>query len=413
MIFQCLPDFLLSALERVSPFCRVALVGGLVRDHLLIRQGSLCVRPSSDIDLVVEGSVEEAVERLLGAIVEQLGESVYIVETNYPAYGSCSLKLSLTNAEARTYSVDISTARIESYPELALNPSVSPGALEDDLRRRDFTVNAIAFDLSKCSFIDPFNGRADIKAMRLSLLHMNSIAEDPTRVVRGCRYAARLGLQFSQEAKDQIQSTLQKWPWKWKLADNPDQVPEALGIRLRMELDLLFQREPWQEAIQILHQVGGLALLDRQLQQTNSWVRRLHWAKRLDVPLLLALVAGASDPLSLASRLKLPHRHCKLLLQLAELQFQLNQISSDSRSSPSWWTRFLEASGFSPEVVSLSITLGGPHWHEQLRWLCSWRHVRSPILARDLMQVEDLRPGPELGARLEALRFAALDQLPR
>ena len=162
----------------------------------------------------------------------------------------------------------------------------------------------------------------------------------------------------------------------------------------------------------MLQQTGGLALLDTQLQQDASWGRRLHWAQRLAVPLLPALVAGAADPLGLAERLQLPHRQHKLLVQLLELQARLGEVPIN-KQLPSWWTELLEAPGLSPEAVALAISLGGPHWHSMLRWWGRWQHVRSPISVAVLMQEEGLRPGPELGARLKALRLAALDQLPR
>ena len=164
--------------------------------------------------------------------------------------------------------------------------------------------------------------------------------------------------------------------------------------------------------MQALQQTGGLALLDTQLQQDPSWARRLHWAQRLAVPLLPALIAGAADPLGLAERLQLPHRQHKLLVQLQDLKNRLNAVPTDALL-PSWWAEFLEAPGLGPEAVALAISLGGPHWSSLLRWWGRWRHVRSPISAAALMQEEGLRPGPEVGSRLKALRFAALDQLPR
>jgi poly(A) polymerase len=178
-----------------------------------------------------------------------------------------------------------------------------------------------------------------------------------------------------------------------------------------MELELLFKREPWREALQVLQQSGGLALFDRQVQQDSSWRRRLHWAQRLGVPLLPALVAAAGDPLGVAERLQLPHRQHKLLVQLLALQSRLNAVL-DQPQSPSWWAEFLEFPGISPEAVALQITLAEPHWRPMLRWWRCWRHVRSPIPAQALIQEEGLRPGPALGQRLKALRFEALDQLP-
>ena len=160
----------------------------------------------------------------------------------------------------------------------------------------------------------------------------------------------------------------------------------------------------------MLQQTGGLALLDTQLQQDASWSRRLHWAQRLAVPLLPALVAGAADPLDLAERLQLPHRQHKLLVQLQELKNRLNAVPTDTLL-PSWWAEFLEAPGLSPEGVALHITLGGPYWHSLLRWWGRWRHVRSPISANDLIEKEGLKPGPELGFRIRMLRNQAMDEL--
>ena len=177
-----------------------------------------------------------------------------------------------------------------------------------------------------------------------------------------------------------------------------------------MELELLFQREPWPQALQVLQQTGGLTLLDTQLQQDASWARRLHWAQRLAVPLLPALVAGAADPLGLAERLQLPHRQHKLIAQHLELQARFDAAPGDQKP-PSWWADFLEAPGVSPEAVGLAITLGGPQWHSMLRWFCRWRHVRSPISAQVLMESEGLRPGPALGSRLRDLRLRTLNQL--
>ena len=406
------PAAFLDALRSAAGGLGLYLVGGAVRDLLLHRHHEDPWRGLPDLDIVVEGRAADLVQRLPEAMERRFGCSIPLSLQEHGAFGTFELELELPAEFGGTWLLDVASARKETYPEAGENPSVRLGSLRDDLARRDFTVNAMALELATGELLDVHHGQADLSARQLNLLHSSSLSDDPTRWVRGARYAARLGFQFSTSALRQALSTMDQWPWGWRPGDDPGKAPPALGTRLRMELELLFRREPWREALQVLQQTGGLALLDTQLQQDASWARRLHWAQRLAVPLLPALVAGAADPLGLAERLQLPHRQHKLLVQLQELKNRLNAVPTDALL-PSWWSEFLEAPGLSPEAVALAISFGGRHWQPLLRWWGRWRHVRSPIPAQALMDVEGLRPGPALGQRLKALRFAALDQLPR
>lgn len=405
------PAAFLDALRSAADGRGLYLVGGAVRDLLLHRHHEDPWRGLPDLDIVVEGRAADLVQRLPHALECRFGFSIPLSFQEHGAFGTFEVELELPAEFGGTWLLDVASARQETYPEPGENPTVRLGCLKDDLTRRDFTVNAMALELARGELLDAHQGQADLSARQLNFLHPASLRDDPTRLVRGARYAARLGFQFSKVAQRQALSTVDQWPWRWRPGDDPGHAPPALGTRLRMELELLFQREPWPQALQVLQQTGGLALLDTQLQQDASWARRLHWAQRLSVPLLPALVAGAADPLGLAERLQLPHRQHKLLVKLQELKNRLNLVPTEALL-PSWWAEFLEGPGLGPEAVALAITLGGPHWHSLLRWWSRWRHVRSPISAAVLMQEEGLRPGPELGARLKALRLAELDQLP-
>ena len=405
------PKPLLEALTQAAAGACCALVGGVVRDLLLHRHHEDPWRGLPDLDLVVEGRAADLVQRLPDALEREFGCPIPLSVQEHGAFGTFELELDLPAECGGTWLLDVASARQETYPVPAENPTVSLGSLRDDLARRDFTVNAMALELVSGELLDLHQGQLDLAARRLNLLHLQSLCDDPTRLVRGARYAARLGFHWSEEAQQQVVTTLKQWPWRWRPGDVPGQAPPALGTRLRMELELLFQREPWREALQVLQQSGGLALLDCQLQQDSSWRRRLHWAQRLGVPLLPALLAAAGAPLEVAERLQLPHRQHKLLVQLLALQSRLNDLL-DQPQPPSWWAEFLESPGLSPEAVALQITLAGPHWRLLLHWWGRWRHVRSPIPAQALIQEEGLRPGPALGERLKALRFEALDQLP-
>ena len=94
--------------------------------------------------------------------------------------------------------VDVVTARSERYERPGALPHVSPATDRQDLKRRDFTVNAMAVELGSGAFgraVDPCGGGADWRRRRLRILHPLSFVEDPTRIFRAARYAARLGFR--------------------------------------------------------------------------------------------------------------------------------------------------------------------------------------------------------------------------
>jgi poly(A) polymerase len=93
--------------------------------------------------------------------------------------------------------------------------------------------------------LDPHHGQEDLAARRLRFLHANSLLEDPTRLIRAARYAARLGFELDPSALEQVHRVLKLWPWAWQPGAAPQEAPPALGTRLRMELELLLEREPY------------------------------------------------------------------------------------------------------------------------------------------------------------------------
>lgn len=414
------PPELLQALVAAADGRRVALVGGAVRDLLLHRVHNDPWRGLPDLDLVVEGTAAEIAAdapdqrpapALVQALRAQLGAAQVPSVREHGSFGTVEVELRLP--DAGVWLLDIASARQETYPEPGENPVVRLGRLEDDLARRDFSVNAIALllDADGCGvhLLDPHGGQVDLAARQLRLLHGRSLSDDPTRLVRGARYAARLGFALAPCSQDQARQTLATWPWPWRPGDPAGSAPPALGTRLRMELELLLEREPWLDALAALQRWGGLDLLDQCLQNDTHWRRRLHWAARFGLPLPAALLAGAGDPLAVAERLQLPHRQHKLLAQWLELRHRLAQ--TDHAWSPSQWCTALEAPGLSPDAVALAIAVGSTSLRRPLlRWLLRWRHLKSPVTAAELIAA-GVRPGPELGQRLQRERAALLDQV--
>lgn len=307
--------------------------------------------------------------------------------------------------------LDVASARRETYPVPAENPVVTYGALEDDLARRDFTINAMAFDLAAGTLLDPYGGQVDLERRCLRFLHPASIRDDPTRLVRAARYAARLGFHLAEESKTQALRIIASWPWSWRTGESAARAPAALGTRLCRELELLLERENWKVALACLQEWGGLLLLDPLLQADSHWARRLHWATRLRVPSLLALIALAKDPLALAERLQLPHRQQRMLRQFGELCLRLPDEATGTPlpSTPCEWCQLLEEPGLSPEAVALALACGlGPR-RPLLRWYLRWRHLGPNVTAHQLM-ASGVPKGPQLGQELRRSRRMRLEQ---
>src|SRR3970040_2037071 len=164
----------LDALTRTARARSLALyaVGGSVRDLLL-------ERPTLDLDLTLEGDAP-ALARAVAAGLPDVRCTVH------PTFRTATLK-------GAAFRIDVASARAETYERPGALPSVRPGPLRDDLRRRDFTVNAIALALtgdSAGSLIDPFHGETDLEAGLLRVLHAASFRDDATRILRGARYEA-------------------------------------------------------------------------------------------------------------------------------------------------------------------------------------------------------------------------------
>lgn len=394
-----IPAPLPDVLQQVACEQRVALVGGAVRDLLLHRVHNDPWRGVPDLDLVAEGRAIDLVRRLERA----LPAGALRAAQEHGAYGTVAVELVIAG---KPVLLDVASARAETYPQPGENPVVSLGALGDDLARRDFSINAMALDLASGDLLDPHGGQADLQRRQLRLLHAGSLRDDPTRLLRGARYAARLGLALEPASAEQARLTLAAWPWPWRPGDPPGQAPPALGTRLRMELELLLEREPWRQALAVLQQWGALVLLDPALQADHSWRRRLCWAERWGLPLPAALVAGAADPLALAERLQLPHRQHRLLAQLLELRRRL-AAAGPQPTEAAGWCALLEVPGLSAEAVALAIACDTGPRRPLLRWLLRWRSLKPPCSAADLI-AQGWRPGPELGAELRRLRSLRL-----
>ena len=396
-----MPSSVLEALQsaaRSLGIRRLALVGGAVRDHLMHQRSGSAWLGVPDLDWVVEGDAPALLEELS----RQVGPQRISAVQEHGAFGTVAFELD-------GIPLDLATARQEHYPAPAENPVVRAGTLQADLARRDFTINAMAIDLVADELIDLHHGKEDLKSSQLRFLHAGSVQDDPTRVIRAARYAARIGFQLTEESREQIRSTLENWPWAWRQGDEAMTAPPALSTRLRMELERLLEREPWPQALDLLDRWHAFPLLDPQLQKDPRRMQRLNWAQRLGLPLMPALLLGAEDPVAVAKRLQISGKQQQWLQQCGVICNWLADTSPSVQASPSIWSTALEQQGWSPEAVALVITRRPQQWKQLLRWWGRWRLIQAPQTARDLIAA-GWQPGPAIGEELRRQRSAAQDR---
>jgi len=161
----------------------VYLIGGIVRDLFL-------ERPNEDIDIVVEGNGIDFANHLQA----DYGGRVKIHENFGTATWDHPSKLS----------IDVTSARVEYYDRPASLPDVELSTLNEDLYRRDFTINSMALCLNPEIFgdlVDPFKGQADLRSKTIKVLHNLSFIEDPTRILRAVRFETRFNFLMDKQTE--------------------------------------------------------------------------------------------------------------------------------------------------------------------------------------------------------------------
>jgi len=360
------------------------LVGGVVRDLLL-------GQPNFDLDLVVEGNAINLAHQLT-----QIKQGKLIT---HPRFGTAKLQWD-------KWSVDLATARSETYAKPGALPTVKSGSINDDLFRRDFTINTMAICLNPNCYgelLDPHRGRNDLKHKLIRVLHEKSFIDDATRIWRALRYEQRLSFKLEPV-------TLQLLKRDIPMLDT------ISGDRIRHELELILKEEFPEKILRRAEELGVLAKLHPALKG-NSWlVEKFGQARKLTSPnppptgLYLALLTyclNEEQSGHLISYLRLPKSIAQIIRDTASIKAKLKSLA-DPKLAPSSIYRLLR--GYSPlAIVANSFATDSPaaRRHIQL-FLDKLRYVKPALTGNDLIKM-GIVPGPQIKEILNLLHEARLD----
>lgn len=216
---------------------RAWIVGGAVRDGLL-------GRPPLDFDVAVEGE-----RGTVGRAARALGAGGWVAEAVHDRFDTATVR------GPHGLKADLAATRSERYPEPGQLPVVTPGvSIEEDLGRRDFPIHAMAVPLGTdgpgAFLLDPWGGEGDLRRRVIRLLHGRSLADDPTRVFRAARYAARLGFDLDAGFPDALATAAESGCFA-----------RISGDRLRRALAEVLAEENRAVALSILARLGVPSLV--------------------------------------------------------------------------------------------------------------------------------------------------------
>ena len=367
---------LLDALGSEHPQS-VFLVGGAVRDLLLERE-------PLDLDLAVDGSLGELTQRLEGT------------PEIHDRFGTATV-----TREAVRY--DIAQTRAERYAEPGALPEVRPAPILEDLQRRDFTVNAIALGLTgpqAGELIAVDGALEDLEARRLEVLHDESFVDDPTRLLRLARYAARLGFTIAPHTRELAAAAVANGA-----------LATVSGPRIGNELRLLAAESDPVTGFAVLSQLGLDGAIDKSLAFGEER-QQLARAALAELPsdgspaivvlgvALLGREPGAAT--ALLDRLEFTAADREAIVDVGRAS-RLNE-ALESASTGSDVARAIGNAGVATVALAAAQV---PSWRHQ-QWLQTLRHQKLQITGDDLIEA-GIKEGPELGRRLAKVQDAVWD----
>jgi len=360
------------------------LVGGVVRDLLL-------GRANFDLDLVVEGDAISLAGQLMSVTPGKL--------VTHPRFGTAKLQWD-------KWSVDLASARSETYAKPGALPAVKPGSIKDDLFRRDFTINTMAVELQPGRYgelLDLYGGREDLERKLIRVLHEKSFKDDATRIWRGLRYEQRLGFQFEA-------NTLQilKRDMSW--------LDTISGDRIRHELELILREELPEKVLRRADELGVLVWLHPSLEGNDWLAEKFGQARELSSPdlpsvdfylSLLAYMLTAEENEQLVSHLRFPKSVARILHDTAGIKAELGLLANPDLTQSGIYSLL---QGYSAKAIAASsIAIDSPLVSQRIDLFLNKLRYVKPALTGDDLQKMGVAPGPRIKEILNLLRNARLD----
>jgi len=369
---------------------RAYLVGGIVRDLMLGRE-------NVDLDIAIEGDAE----RLARTFARKTGSRM----RSPTRFGTCKL-------ESKAFgTLDIAATRGESYRASGALPDVVPARIGEDLCRRDFSINAMALSLNPGSYgrlLDPLRGAADLKPGKLRVFHAHSFKDDPTRMLRGIRFAARYGFTFERDTSLLFREGVDRAFLK-----------RVSGKRIFTELKLLSREQEAARAFVLLWRHKVIESIDPAFGW-NEW--KLKHARRLEKAID---VFGESAPTGFLEEWRawfavfsagVGRRKCDRLVAYLNLPKELRQICTWTavelrrtlprleRLDSSRAYRVTKLLSTVPPEGLVHLYVAGARRERNLilTYLNDWMHVR-PVLTGGQIVGLGVARGPQVGRIIESI----------
>lgn len=426
--------------EEIGVECYV--VGGFVRDSILERNSG------QDIDVVAIGSGIELAKKVAQSLSKNPKVSIF------KTYGTAMFRYNQIELE-------FVGARRESYAKESRNPEVTEGTLEDDQKRRDFTVNALAISLNYSSYgdlLDPFNGLEDLRNRRLKTpLDPNvTFSDDPLRMLRAIRFATQLNFQIETQSFESIKKNHKRIDIisKERIVVELNKILESskpsIGLKLLEQSGLLKQILPELTALKGIDEVDGqrhkdnfyhtLEVVDNISEHTNNlwlrWTALLHDIGKAPTKKFSQKVGwtfhghelkGSKMVYHLFKRLKMPlNEKMKYVQKLVFMSSRPIAISGKDITDAAVRRLVFDAGDYIEDLMTLceaDITTKNAKkfkkYHHNFKIVRQKmveveerdriRNFQPPVSGEDIMKIFQLKPCIEIGIIKEYIKEAILE----